>query len=407
MKIYDILKWDPADEEGKEIVAYKHEAEDFNTHTQLIVHASQEAIFFKDGRDLDVFDAGRHTLSSDNLPLLGKLVNLATAGQTPFHCEVYFINKIYLNDLKWGTPEPISATDMVNNLTVHIRARGLFGAHITDGRKFLRKIVGTRAVYTREELAIELRAKLVEFVRDLLGKCFKERHLDTLELDSHTIELSNIIKEQLAPYFDEFGITLHNFSFMAISPLEEDLKELNEGRRNLKKAEFEGRAAATKMDYESEALARKRAREGYTYQQEHSFDVLKTAAGNEGMSGNMMGAGMGLGMGFGVGGAFGAGMNNMSQNLTTNSQPQPSAPATTPCPKCGSPVAAGAKFCANCGEKMVDPNTVICPSCNNPVPKGTKFCPECGTKLVNNCVNCGKELAPGAKFCPECGTPQK
>lgn len=395
MKLYDIVKWDPEGSDGEEILVYKHEAEDFNTHTQLIVHASQEAIFFKDGRDLDVFDAGKHTLTTDNLPILGKLMKIPTDGQTPFHCEVYFINKIILNDLKWGTPEPITVEDPIEQVNIHLRASGFFGAHIIDGRKFLRKVVGTRATYTKTELTGYLRAKLIERVKGTLGQCLVEKHIGALNISAYIAPLSDDLKAQLIPFFDDYGISLDNFSFHNISPLEEDLKAINDAK-----------VAARKMDLESAARARMREREGYTYQQEHSFDVLKSAAQNEGTSGTFLGAGMGVGMGFGLGGAFGAGMNSMGQNIDVSQNKSNPEAAMQTCASCGTKFPNGSKFCPNCGKEVIDPNFMVCPKCNAKIPVGTKFCSECGSKLVNTCVKCGKELPAGAKFCNECGAAQ-
>lgn len=398
MKLYDIVKWDPEGADSEEILVYKHEAEDFNTHTQLIVHASQEAIFFKDGRDLDVFDAGKHTLTSDNLPFLKRLINIPTDGQTPFHCEVYFINKIILNDLKWGTSEAIPVEDPIERVNVHLRASGYFGAHITDGRKFLRKVVGTRAVYTKTEFAGYLRAKLIERVKGTLGQAMVAQHIGVLNISAFMAPLSDELKNQLLPFFEDYGISLDNFSFNTITPLEEDLRMINEAK-----------IAARKMDLESAARARMREREGYTYQQEHSFDVLKSAAQNEGTSGTFLGAGMGVGMGFGLGGAFGAGMNNMTQNMDVgqNGQNGAAGQAGKVCANCGAKLPESAKFCYSCGKEVIDPNTIVCPKCNAKLPAGAKFCFSCGNKLANTCVKCGKELPLGAKFCNECGAPQE
>lgn len=394
MKLYDIVKWDPEGSEGEEILVYKHEAQDFNTHTQLIVHASQEAIFFKDGRDLDVFDAGKHTLTTDNLPFLKRLINIPTDGKTQFHCEVYFINKIVLNDLKWGTSEAIPVEDPIEHVNVHIRASGYIGARITDGRKFLRKVVGTRAVYTKSEFANYLKAKLIERVKGTIGQAMVARQIGVLNISAYMAPLSDELKNQLTPFFEDYGISLDNFSFNTISPLEEDLKAINEAK-----------ITARKLDLESAARARMREREGYTYQQEHSFDVLKTAAQNEGTSGTFLGAGMGVGMGFGLGGAFGTGMNNMAQNMDVGQNGNANQTLRV-CDGCGAKLPPNAKFCLSCGKEVVDPNAVVCSKCNAKLPAGAKFCFSCGSKLTNTCVKCGKELPVGVKFCDGCGAPQ-
>lgn len=86
---------------------WKHPCEDFNTTTQLIVHESQEAVFFMNGQALDLFGSGRYTLETQNIPLLRKFANIPTGGQTPFHCEVYFINKTEQMAIKWGTDSKV------------------------------------------------------------------------------------------------------------------------------------------------------------------------------------------------------------------------------------------------------------------------------------------------------------
>ena len=358
MKLYDIVKWDPSEDTANEIVAYKHEAEDFNTHTQLIVHQSQEAIFFKDGRALDLFGAGKHTLKADNIPILKKLINLPTGGQTPFHCEVYFVNKVFQMDMKWGTSTPIQTEDPVYGILVNVGASGAFSAQISDTRKFLTKIVGTRQSYTRTELVKFLRAAIVMNVKDVLAKIMNKNRISFLQATTEIKGYSAQIKEELVPIFDEFGIDIVRFDWETLIVPDKDLQPLKDAKN---------RAAA-------------RAIEGYTYQQEQGFEVMRTAAGNQG-AGGMMGVGMGLGMGVGMGAPMGNAFGNIAQNTMNNMMggaQQPQQPAQ------GS----------------------VCPNCNANVPNGAKFCPECGTKLAvkSFCPECGAQLNGAPKFCPECGT---
>lgn len=88
MAIQEVIKY----EGDNSTLIYKHPAEDFNTLSQLIVHESQEAVFFSDGQALDSFKAGRYTLETKNIPLISKIRNLVSGGVSPFHVEVYFIN---------------------------------------------------------------------------------------------------------------------------------------------------------------------------------------------------------------------------------------------------------------------------------------------------------------------------
>ena len=389
MKMYDILKWDDESASVNDIVAFKHEAEDFNTHTQLIVHDSQEAVFFKDGKALDIFAAGRHTLSTQNVPMLGKLLKLPTGGETPFHAEVYFVNKVFMQDLKWGTPTPILMEDPEEGVNIHVRSFGLFGAHIEESGRFLRKIVGTRKMYSKTELADFLRAKLIEKITDLLGKTIREQKVGILNISTKFSQLSEAMQEQITPYFAEFGIAIDNFSFNNISALEEDLRAINDAK-----------VAKRKMIMEAEAMKAKREIEGYTYQQERAFDVMGAAASNESTgSGQFMGAGMGIGMGVAMGGVVGQNMGEMANMAFGNNAQQAQQAPQAVCPSCKAPVAQGAKFCNNCGQKLV----ATCPNCNAEVTPGAKFCNNCGQKLISGCPACGAETAPGAKFCNNCG----
>ena len=86
---------------------WKHPCEDFNTNTQLIVHESQEAIFFMNGLALDLFGPGRYTLETQNIPLVRNFINLPTDGVSAFHCEVYFVNKTEQMALRWGTDSKV------------------------------------------------------------------------------------------------------------------------------------------------------------------------------------------------------------------------------------------------------------------------------------------------------------
>jgi membrane protease subunit (stomatin/prohibitin family) len=262
--------------------------------------------------------------------------------------------------------------------------------------------VGTRADFTRDELRNFMRAKIAEYVPDLLANAIIRENIGILKINAYLREFSEKIYTELVPHFDEFGVMLDNFSFHNINAPDEDLRLVNEMKIKRKQAELEAQGNAKKMDIESAALARKREREGYTYQQEKAFDVMESAASNEGTSSGIMGAGMGLGMGFGIGGAMNSGMNAVVKNSLGNVDMElPETDSENICPKCGSKNPLKAKFCLECGEKLETQS--VCPNCGKPVIPGAKFCLECGTKLKSVCPNCGKEIIPGAKFCLECG----
>ncbi len=424
----DVIKWEPESDKEASIIAHKFEYEDFPNGSYLIVNPSQMAIFTNNmsaGSSMESDGSGQSQVSVFLGPCKIKLEtgdsrfspfrNIShslTGGESAFHSTVYFVNTTYMNELSWGTQAPIVVMDPEEEINVHVRAHGFFGVHIeqvdtsiamVQARKFLQKIVGTRSDYTREELIKFMRAKILEYVPDLLAKSMVDQGIGILKISTHLSEFSSNIYQKLIEHFNEFGLTLDNFSFHSINAPEEDLRAVNEMKIQRKREQLEAEGAARKMDIESAARARMREREGYSYQQEQAFNVMEAAASNEGTSSMFMGAGMGLGMGVGVGGAVGAGLGNLAQTTFGNvDMMQPKKTEAVTCRACGESNPMTAKFCLNCGNKMVEEQ--ICPDCGEVIVKGAKFCLSCGKRLINGCPNCGKELALGAKFCVECGT---
>ena len=119
-KIADVIKY----EGDNSTFIWKHPAEDFNILSQLIVHESQEAIFFRNGQALDLFGPGRYTLKTSNIPLLGQALNWVMGDQTPFHCEVYYINKTEQMSLKWGTDSKVQYIEPQYGFPISIGACG-------------------------------------------------------------------------------------------------------------------------------------------------------------------------------------------------------------------------------------------------------------------------------------------
>lgn len=412
MPVIEVIKYEPRESSSVDIISYKHECEDFSCKAQLLVAPSQIALFVNEGEVIP-FLPGHYTLDESNNSMWGfvnKWKRMFSGGVSSFHCSVYFINLTTLMDVRFGTQTPIQMEDPVEGVNIHVRAAGLFGAHINnddkDGKeviKFFNKVVGTREIFTKDDLSAYLRGKIIENITDELGKVMGEKNIGILKVASHYSEISSTLFDRMKPWFADFGIALDNFSFMTINVPDEDIAEINEMKIQARRRVMEAQANAAAMTTESEALAAKRAREGYSYQQEKGMDVLKTAAGNEAQPGAFMGMGMGLGMGAGMGVAVGGAMGDMAKNTlgSMNQAPQQSVPTgTNKCPKCGAELAAGAKFCPNCGNKVGN----FCPKCGAELAPGAKFCPNCGNKLTKNCSNCGAELAPDAKFCPNCGT---
>ena len=146
MAVLDVIEY--FDETGREIVHRIPEggSGEFKLGSQCIVRESQTAVFFRDGKALDVFPPGRHTLSTANIPLLTRLIGIPFGGQSPFRAEVDFVNMKEFIDQKWGTPEPIALRDPDLGM-VRLRAFGTFSMQVSDPQLFVNKIVGTQGMY--------------------------------------------------------------------------------------------------------------------------------------------------------------------------------------------------------------------------------------------------------------------
>ena len=372
---------------------WKHPCEDFNTTTQLIVHESQEAIFFMNGQALDLFGAGRHTLETQNIPLISKFINIPTGGQTPFHCEVYFINKTEQMAIRWGTDSKVQYIEPTYKFPLSIGASGEMALSVSDSRKLLIKLVGTEAVFGREQLVSYFRAFLMTRVKTYIAQTMKYSAINIFEIDESLEEFSNSIKSKLLGDFEEYGIRLNHFFVTTIvkpdgEPQYEKFKELHfrqyadiaEAQLKQKVDIIEQQTEAQKMVIESQAIAQKRKQEGYTYQQERGFDVAEQAAQNEGVGEfTNMGIGLGIMSGIGgtVGGMVGGSVNEAFAGITT--QPQTAIQSANKfCEECGAEITEGAAFCDNCGTAISTPD--ICTICGFKFTKPGKFCPKCGTK---------------------------
>lgn len=227
-QITDIIKY----EGDNSTFIWKHPREDFNTTTQLIVHESQEAIFFMNGQALDLFGPGRHTLETQNIPLLRKFINYPTGGETPFHCEVYFINRTEQMAIKWGTDSKVQYVEPTYKFPLSIGASGEMALSVEDSRKLLVKLVGTERVLDRNQLTSFFRAFLMTRVKTYIAQEIKASAINIFEIDESLEVFSKGIHARLLGDFEEYGVTLNRFFVTTIvkpdgDPQYEKFKELH------------------------------------------------------------------------------------------------------------------------------------------------------------------------------------
>lgn len=253
-------------EGDNETLVWKHPIEDFNMGSQLIVHESQEVIFFRDGQALDLFGPGRYTLETQQLPILEKLYSLPTDTEGTFHSEVYFINKTVQMAVKWGTPDKIRFIDPLTMTPLEIGASGELNLQVQNSRKLLVKLVGTqsgiawgdREGFTKS-VQNAFRPLIANTVKANLPAIIREKQIDLLEIDERVGEISAVLLEKLLPGFEEYGLTIPQFYVTHVVLPEDDpnfkrIRELHTVM--LQSRVYQAEAAVKTVQAQSEATYR-------------------------------------------------------------------------------------------------------------------------------------------------------
>lgn len=333
------LEWsDPS----KDIIVYKYpmDGREIQYGSKLTVRESQMAVFLNKGRIADVFKPGIYTLQTSNLPVLTQLLSWAHGFKSPFYADVFFINTKQFTNLKWGTSNPITMRDKDFG-TIRIRGYGSYAFKVENAELFMKELFGTNNLYTTEDIASYLKSIIVSSISDTIA----ESKISALDIASNLLEFSNIATETLSQTFANLGLKLTNLVIENIS-FPEEVEKAIDTRSSMG-------VLSDKMD---------------TFVKYQSANAIRDAAQNQG---GMSGFGAQLGSGVVLG-------EIMKESLKSSSKDD-SNQAKKFCPACGAENAKGAKFCAECGEKISQKGK--CPACGVEVNSKSKFCPECGAKL--------------------------
>ncbi len=299
-RIIDVVQF--LDEAGNEIVHREPEwgPGDLRLGSQVIVRESQQAVFFRDGKALDVLKPGRHTLTTANIPILSGLIGLATNGKTPFPAEVVFVNMRQFIDQKWGTPEPIVFRDPDLGM-VRLRSFGAYTFQVNEPVMFVNSVVGQQGIFTTGEVQDYLRGMIIQRLTDILG----EQGRSLLDLPGQYNEISTMTRMQLDSDFAALGLTLTALYINAITPTEETARAIDE-RSSM--------GAIGNMN---------------AYLQYKAAQALGDAANNPGGGEAGVGVGLGAGMGMGAGmvGMLSQAFQMQSPAATPPQPAQPSPPA--------------------------------------------------------------------------------
>lgn len=420
MAIIDLASWSPQGDET--IYAWRYPETNLSTYTQLIVQESQEAVLFSKGQIIGKFGPGKHTLNTENLPILRSLFGFPFGGKNPFTAEIWFINKTQVFNIDWEiTQMPIHDPDY--NTQLPLVAGGRYGLKVKDSEKFLIKAVGTKSEFNQDDMTDQFFGEFSTKTKSQIAQYVIKHRVGFKYLSAFLDELSEYLKNILTSFWDNLGIELMQFNITSI---------------DIDKSTEEGRKVA-------EAIATQASMSitGHTWQQEQMFNTANNAVdsfGNATGNGGMIGALLAMNMmgGMGGGGAVGGGMmqpqfnqpnfagNNQGENFSQEAQQQVKMvycsncakkfPNSTqfcphcgdkynPCPKCNTDNDENARRCVSCGTQLSSNTGNSCPRCNMPLAAGAAFCGNCGQQIASSdaCTRCGSPMPGNVKFCPKCG----
>lgn len=367
MAVLDLIEF--LDPTGQQMVHRVPEdsSGEFRLGSQLVVRESQAAVFFRDGKALDVFGPGRHTLSTANIPLLTNLLSIPFGGRSPFRAEVYFVNMADFLNMKWGTMEPVTFRDSEFGM-VRLRAFGTYAMAITDPQLFINKVVGTQGLYDTGQVEDYLRSIIVSRFNYIMGVTMKT----LLDLPSEYNSVGAGLRTAVNDDFANIGLNLKALYVNSITPPDEVQKRIDERT---------GMGVIGNMNQYMQ------------YQAAQAVGNVGQGGGGGGDMGNAAGVGAGLGAGMGIG----AGMAQIiAQSMRDPGQQQPTpTQGQTTQPSPAQPGAAPTSEAA----------TLTCWNCHAQIPANSRFCPECGaSQTPKTCPKCGTVNPPNAKFCINCGT---
>lgn len=286
-----------SDEYADEIVRRVPErgSGEFRLGSQLVVRETQRAVFFRDGKALDVFGPGRHTISTNNIPFLTGLIGSLTGGTSMFTAEVYFVSMREFTNLKWGTAQPIAYRDADLGM-VRLRAFGSYSMRVDDPQLFVNQVVGSRGAFGTGAIDEFLKAIVVNEFTDLIG----DAKTPLLDLGGLTKELADSMRAALTDDFQRLGLQLTTFQIGGITPPEEVQKAIDQ------------RSAMGAIG------------DMGTFTQYQAAQAMRDAASNPGGSGDMASTGVGLGAGVALGQTMAQAMQGATAPRADSGQAPPS-----------------------------------------------------------------------------------
>ena len=425
MALIDCASWKPKSNEF--VFAYRFPQTNLSTYTQLIVYESQEALLFSKGQLMRKFGPGKHTLDTENIPVLRSFFGIPFGGKNPFTAEVWIVNKLYPANLNWEV-RSMAVHDADYQTMLPLQGKGQYGLQVSDSEKFLLKMVGTKDVFTESDMLSQAYGEFSSKSKSAIIQFMTNQRVGFKNVSAHLDALSQYIKSNLLSFWEEYGLTMTKFYINEIS---------------IDTSTTEGQKVSEALASQASMLIT-----GHTWQQEQMFGVANNAvdqigyaSGGNGLIAGLMAMNMMGGVGIG-GGGMASGLMQPHNNQPTFSgnqggasmQPSNAQMGTkeiycancskkhltterfcphcgseyNPCPRCGSDNPKTARRCVSCGTALQQGGMMFqCHSCGSPITPGAAFCSQCGAQqnivTSNVCPRCGAAIPPTSKFCPKCG----
>ena len=211
-QLIEVIEWT---DDSRDTLSYRWPDEDkeIKNGAQLIVRESQQVQFVAAGQYADLFGPGKHTLSTENIPVLSTIYGWKYGFQSPFKCDVYYINTRLFTGNKWGTANPVTVRDPDFGV-VRIRAFGTYDFRIVQPALFLKEVAGTDQNFRLDEFADTMRSRIVSIFSEALAKA----KIPVLDVATRYSDLGEALVQIINPaVVDKYGLEITSFILENVS----------------------------------------------------------------------------------------------------------------------------------------------------------------------------------------------